>query len=281
MSAPPPFARRRTSRSRTSLRRSSRSAVPYRPRRLASVRRMTGSAERRRSAISSLLPVIRSDARSSLLMSRKGDLMRRIAAFVIVLMVASPSLAQTTTATLSGRVTTAELPLSGVLVTISSPALQRTRSAETSDEGTYSFVAVPPGEYRVTFAISGLQTMAKSVVLHVAEVKRVDAQLQPGMSEELTVIPEMSGAVDSIQLSTTFEQSLVNALPIGRGITDITRLAAGVTDNGPNRQLSIHGAPSNENRSEEHTSELQSRLHLVCRLLLEKKKKKKKKNIQK
>src|SRR5687768_17643973 len=31
-----------------------------------------------------------------------------------------------------------------------------------------------------------------------------------------------------------------------------------------------------EVRSEEHTSELQSRLHLVCRLLLEKKKKKKK-----
>src|ERR1041385_9283601 len=30
-----------------------------------------------------------------------------------------------------------------------------------------------------------------------------------------------------------------------------------------------------EQRSEEHTSELQSRLHLVCRLLLEKKKKKK------
>src|SRR2546422_405861 len=32
--------------------------------------------------------------------------------------------------------------------------------------------------------------------------------------------------------------------------------------------------PSNAGRSEEHTSELQSRLHLVCRLLLEKKKKK-------
>src|SRR5256884_3537040 len=40
-----------------------------------------------------------------------------------------------------------------------------------------------------------------------------------------------------------------------------------------------HTAPSTSpvvdtpNRSEEHTSELQSRLHLVCRLLLEKKKK--------
>src|SRR2546429_879676 len=31
--------------------------------------------------------------------------------------------------------------------------------------------------------------------------------------------------------------------------------------------------PSSVPRSEEHTSELQSRLHLVCRLLLEKKKK--------
>src|SRR2546422_1801046 len=33
-----------------------------------------------------------------------------------------------------------------------------------------------------------------------------------------------------------------------------------------------------QSRSEEHTSELQSRLHLVCRLLLEKKKKKPKNN---
>src|SRR5689334_25220928 len=34
-------------------------------------------------------------------------------------------------------------------------------------------------------------------------------------------------------------------------------------------------------RSEEHTSELQSQFHLVCRLLLEKKKKKKKKKTKK
>src|SRR5260370_31755342 len=34
------------------------------------------------------------------------------------------------------------------------------------------------------------------------------------------------------------------------------------------------GGPTGEPRSEEHTSELQSHLNLVCRLLLEKKKKK-------
>src|SRR6266436_3501624 len=48
----------------------------------------------------------------------------------------------------------------------------------------------------------------------------------------------------------------------------------------PVRQLLLpHGADvlddgGFDDRSEEHTSELQSRLHLVCRLLLEKKKKK-------
>src|SRR2546429_7067835 len=42
-----------------------------------------------------------------------------------------------------------------------------------------------------------------------------------------------------------------------------------------NRKLRIqleHPEPPARARSEEHTSELQSRLHLVCRLLLEKKK---------
>src|SRR2546422_7428311 len=43
-----------------------------------------------------------------------------------------------------------------------------------------------------------------------------------------------------------------------------------------NREFDIAGGPAGAAcrlRSEEHTSELQSRLHLVCRLLLEKKKK--------
>src|SRR2546422_3642886 len=39
-------------------------------------------------------------------------------------------------------------------------------------------------------------------------------------------------------------------------------------------RLRCAGSSCAHSRSEEHTSELQSRLHLVCRLLLEKKKKK-------
>src|SRR2546422_3193707 len=48
------------------------------------------------------------------------------------------------------------------------------------------------------------------------------------------------------------------------------RFGAGAIDSVSNARLVF---PSSRGRSEEHTSELQSRLHLVCRLLLEKKNK--------
>src|SRR5690349_22452642 len=67
----------------------------------------------------------------------------------------------------------------------------------------------------------------------------------------------------------------------GRG--GLRRLALGsVTERmlGTTRlPLLIAHAPVSSQRSEEHTSELQSRRDLVCRLLLEKKKKQKKKTL--
>src|SRR3712207_7751086 len=56
------------------------------------------------------------------------------------------------------------------------------------------------------------------------------------------------------------------AIPVIR-LTDETKPAAGKRK--VVFSLSVHGQ---ESRSEEHTSELQSRQYLVCRLLLEKKK---------
>src|SRR2546422_3021095 len=69
--------------------------------------------------------------------------------------------------------------------------------------------------------------------------------------------------------------SLHDALPIslpragstGRGRTPLLRRPVSTR-----RSSIITSAARTPSRSEEHTSELQSRLHLVCRLLLEKKK---------
>src|SRR5690606_39294933 len=53
------------------------------------------------------------------------------------------------------------------------------------------------------------------------------------------------------------------------------RRAMVVSDNGPSlRSITLRNTCASRSRSEEHTSELQSRENLVCRLLLEKKKKK-------
>src|SRR5689334_24127004 len=52
--------------------------------------------------------------------------------------------------------------------------------------------------------------------------------------------------------------------------------APGLPARPDDRSPGLHVRP----RSEEHTSELQSQFHLVCRLLLEKKKKKKSNDIQ-
>src|SRR2546429_4697681 len=63
---------------------------------------------------------------------------------------------------------------------------------------------------------------------------------------------------DNVQLLLRFSKG-------AKGTLWASQVAAG---NENNLRLRVYG----EKRSEEHTSELQSRLHLVCRLLLEKKK---------
>src|SRR2546422_9628682 len=68
--------------------------------------------------------------------------------------------------------------------------------------------------------------------------------------------------------------SLHDALPIW--LRSDARLRRAGARAGGRRAPDHVGEPRPAGRSEEHTSELQSRLHLVCRLLLEKKKKKKK-----
>src|SRR5436305_13102307 len=70
--------------------------------------------------------------------------------------------------------------------------------------------------------------------------------------------------------------SLHDALPIsdGEASSAPSRVVVSAGNNAPSVSASALSTP----RSEEHTSELQSRPHLVCRLLLEKKKKKKTQN---
>src|SRR2546422_5586458 len=93
------------------------------------------------------------------------------------------------------------------------------------------------------------------------------------------LVPHGSGASRAVEVSQTFVKALVG---IG-SVVALTFLVLGIAAISRGVSITRSRALENENRlladeiqrmrSEEHTSELQSRLHLVCRLLLEKKKK--------
>src|SRR2546422_7153182 len=76
--------------------------------------------------------------------------------------------------------------------------------------------------------------------------------------------------------STLFPYTtLFRSRHVARRIVPPHRLDGGRPLGGLEGEANLVGrhVPARDPRSEEHTSELQSRLHLVCRLLLEKKKK--------
>src|SRR2546422_6145310 len=70
----------------------------------------------------------------------------------------------------------------------------------------------------------------------------------------------------------------VSARTVGlrQGVVGVAMAEKATVDQGVAQAVLGRELVSMDQRSEEHTSELQSRLHLVCRLLLEKKKKNKK-----
>src|SRR6267154_3841803 len=98
------------------------------------------------------------------------------------------------------------------------------------------------------------------------------------------------GAVQSYSASMEYAADLFScACPASQAASECIRHEGMRQGIGlPRRRLVIDRDAGHLRRSEEHTSELQSPVHLVCRLLLEKKKKnikkkystKKKKNIQ-
>src|ERR1044071_76647 len=80
---------------------------------------------------------------------------------VSLLCLSALALAQTTgeiTGTVSG---TDGRPLPGVTVEASSPSLQGTRVSVTGNDGTFRFISLPPGSYKIKGSLSGFTTVEK------------------------------------------------------------------------------------------------------------------------
>ncbi len=175
--------------------------------------------------------------------------MKRLLLTIVVLgLVALPASAQLPTGTLSGVVTDGTAPLPGVTVSASSPNLQGTRIAVTSSNGSYLMPLLPPGEYTVKFELSGFQTVSGQVKLSAAQTQRLDAVMPTGgLTEEITVTGSYESISTTSAASTTYDQSLIDELPIPRDLYNAVALSPGVHTTGPAGGITISGAQSYEN----------------------------------
>ena len=173
----------------------------------------------------------------------------RLGLLVLVLLAAFPLPAQFTTGTLIGTVTTADgSALPGVTVTITSPALQGSRTAVSGEAGGYVFPALPPGQYSVTFELDGFNRVTQRITVSLAQTARADAAMHvASVSEDITVTASAPAVVETVELTTNFDVQQIRELPVGRDMRETTLLAPGVTDGAVNDQITISGAMSFDN----------------------------------
>lgn len=171
---------------------------------------------------------------------------RALLALSIVLLQATLSFAQgTQTGTLRGIVRDDQgLIAPGVTVTVSSPALQGTRTANTGQDGAYSLRALPPGDYTVKFARDGFTTVIRTIAVTVGlEIER-NVTLQPaGRTESVQVVGEAPDAAPTPAAGAHFSQGEVEQLAVARTLSGIAELSPGLTNVTPNSgQVSVNGA---------------------------------------
>jgi hypothetical protein len=145
---------------------------------------------------------------------------------------------------------TGGLVLPGVTVTVSSPALQGTRTTVTDGNGVFIIRGLPPGVYELTFELSGLRTVRQTAIVEVGKPAEVNVALEiEGIAESVEVTADaVSSAITSTVGGANYTNTEITALPSGRTIQAIAALAPGLTTNTPNvGQVTISGGFAYDN----------------------------------
>jgi hypothetical protein len=149
----------------------------------------------------------------------------RLFRWALLLLFAVPSLAgaqsvTATTGSINGKITDgtgAVLP--GVTVTVSSPSMQGTRTASSGVDGSYRFAAVPPGEYRVSYELSGFSNVVREGIrVSLGFTATINVEMNVATLQETVTVSGESPVVDvsSTTTSTNFDYERLAALPNAR-----------------------------------------------------------------
>lgn len=148
------------------------------------------------------------------------------------------------TGTLRGIVHDAQgLAVPGVTVVVTSPALQGTRETVTGADGVYVLRTLPPGPYRVSFALDGFETVTRTVTVPLGAAVQQDVRLAvQGHAETVTVTAAAPAPVANPATGLDITGREVDHLASSRTLSGIAELSPGLTTVTPNAgQVSING----------------------------------------
>jgi hypothetical protein len=128
-------------------------------------------------------------------------------------------------------------PIPGVQVEISSEALiTGTRSTTSSENGTYVFLNLPTGMYRVSASLAGFKTAVReNIQISAGAVATVNFSMQLGAVEESITVTESAPIVDrtTSTVEAKIDEELITRLPTSRdSFYDLSLLSPGMFDVG-------------------------------------------------
>ena len=155
---------------------------------------------------------------------------RFILACLALIASVGPSAAQQTGA-ISGKVVdSGGGVLPGVTVEASSDVLPTPRVTTTGPEGEYRLLALPPGNYTLTFVLSGMQNVTRQAEVQLAQDTVVNATLGlQGLTESVEVRATVSLIErDAATIKSGVSNEQIMALPVGQEYRDLIKLIPGV-----------------------------------------------------
>jgi len=154
---------------------------------------------------------------------------------MLTLAAGSGAVAQTVSATtgaINGRVSDeSDAALPGVTINISSPAMQGTRTTVTGEDGSFRFPAVPPGEYRVSYELTGFATVVREGVrVGLGFTATLNTEMKVAALQETVTVTGDSPVVDvtSTTSATSFGEERLAALPNARDFWTILAAAPAI-----------------------------------------------------
>jgi len=174
------------------------------------------------------------------------------AAFVCMLLIASPALGQEQRGSIEGTITDAQgTALPGVQVEARSPALVGVNTVYTNARGLYRFPALPPGVYEITASLGGFNTtVTRDINLGLGQLLKASAVMGlAGVEDTITVTAE-SPVIDIVSnaASANIKEELIDRIPKGRDFTSVVIVAPGAQQEPRAGGISIDGASGSENR---------------------------------